>query len=212
MKRALVFGALISSLVGSPVFADTCAPVPLGESIRVIATQGPINAQQYRELTCKRDVNQSSTDFPPEIKPLAVQPIVLKSNKYEIVKPQTHYFQRHVLQQTYTGTLPSSITRIGDAVELILKDTGFRVMSPERTDFDAMYLLFQLPLPKIQRRYERVQLADILITLGGEAFVAYVDDVRREVGYSLAPEFSLTSHHIQTAKKQWLKGGEHRSE
>lgn len=196
---------LILWLVTLPCLADISAcQVDLKTSVATIALHGPVNAKTYRELTCQ---NLSRSPSLSAIRELTVDAIQLQDGRYGISTPQSHYFQRNPLQQTFSGTLPAEVKTVGAAIIYLLQGSSYRIAPPTRTEFDVMYTLLNLPVAEVQRAYEQVQLAEILQLLGGSAFQVMVDDVHRVIGYQLQAAYQkqLTPQDIQQAKQHWLK-------
>lgn len=80
--------------------------------------------------------------------------------------------------------IPSTLTTVEEAVDYLLKRSGYCLMEP--TAAEVRHLL-HLPLPGVHRHPGPMTLREALLALGGQAFDLVVDEVYREVGYRVAP-------------------------
>ena len=85
--------------------------------------------------------------------------------------------------------LPSGITTVEEAVNYLLRRSGFNLLPPDPGDPAVCYLLSQ-PLPEVHRRLGPISLREALLTLGGKAFLVNVDYVYRKVGYQVSPAYT----------------------
>ena len=89
--------------------------------------------------------------------------------------------------------LPPDIATVGEAVNYLLRRSGFNLLPADPGDDAVAYLLSQ-PLPDIHRHLGPVSLRDALLTLGGKAFLVNVDYVYRRVGYQVSPAYTGNRH------------------
>jgi type IV pili sensor histidine kinase/response regulator len=89
--------------------------------------------------------------------------------------------------------LPADIATVGEAVDYLLRRSGFNLLPADPGDYAVAYLLSQ-PLPDIHRHLGPASLRDALLTLGGKAFLVNVDYVYRRVGYQVSPAYTGNRH------------------
>jgi type IV pili sensor histidine kinase/response regulator len=89
--------------------------------------------------------------------------------------------------------VPPDIATVEDAVNYLLRRSGFNLLPAGPGESAVAYLLGQ-PLPDIHRHLGPVSLRDALLTLGGKAFMVNVDYVYRKVGYQVSPAYAGNSH------------------
>lgn len=85
--------------------------------------------------------------------------------------------------------LPPKVATVGQAVNHLLRRSGFNLLPPAPGDEAVSYLLNQ-PLPEVHRHLGPVTLREALLTLGGKAFLVNVDYVYRKVGYHVSPAYA----------------------
>ena len=195
-----------------PTKSNDCEPVDYRISTEVVARHGPINRQTFDKLTCikknitplESDKTQHKNNNWTQLKPTS---IVINDGRYGKQKPQANYFQHNPLQLTFSGSIPSNVKSIGDAIAFMLQKTGYSVAKPNRGPYLNQYVLFHYPLPSIQRHFKQVQISEILSVFAGKAFDVFIDDVNRQISFKLKTKYQgLLSHEkSQRARKLWFK-------
>ena len=89
--------------------------------------------------------------------------------------------------------LPKGVETVKEAVNHLLRRSGFTLLPADPGDYPVACLLSQ-PLPDIHRHLGPVSLRDALLTLGGKAFIVNVDYVYRKVGYQVSPAYAGRPH------------------
>lgn len=102
--------------------------------------------------------------------------------RYSTVHTVPTIAQRDPLADLVRTTFPSSVTRVGEAVEMLLVPSGYRLsassgIGPERAEF------LDLPLPDVHRALGPLPLRLALETLAGPAFIVVDDPVHRRVSF-----------------------------
>lgn len=85
--------------------------------------------------------------------------------------------------------LPADVTTVEEAVNYLLRRSGFNLLPPDPGDEAVGFLLGQ-PLPDVHRHLGPISLREALLTLGGKAFNVNVDYVYRKVGYRVSPAYA----------------------
>ena len=102
--------------------------------------------------------------------------------RYSTVQPAPSLAQRDPLAAPVVSVLPASVTRIGEAVEILLGPSGYRLASPFAAEAERAELL-NLPLPESQRTLGPLPLRTALAILAGPAFRLVEDPVHRLISF-----------------------------
>ena len=98
--------------------------------------------------------------------------------RYSTVQPAPSLAQRDPLAAPVVSVLPVSVTRIGEAVEILLGPSGYRLAQPLAATEERAELL-DLPLPESHRTLGPLPLRTALAILAGPAFRLVEDTVHR---------------------------------
>lgn len=106
----------------------------------------------------------------------------LRIARYSTIQPVPTRVQQDPLAAPITGALPAFITRVGEAVEILLAPSGYRLAPthlapPERAE------LLNLPLPETHRRLGPLPIRTALKILAGPAFTLMEDPVHRLISF-----------------------------
>ena len=96
--------------------------------------------------------------------------------RYSTVQPAPSMAQRDPLAAPVVSVLPTSVTRIGEAVETLLGPSGYRLASPFAAEAERAELL-DLPLPEVHRSLGPLPLRTALKILAGPTFTLVEDPV-----------------------------------
>ena len=102
--------------------------------------------------------------------------------RYSTVQPAPSLAQRDPLAAPVVSVLPASVTRIGEAVEILLGPSGYRLASPFAAEAERAELL-NLPLRESQRTLGPLPLRTALAILAGPAFRLVEDPVHRLISF-----------------------------
>jgi len=102
--------------------------------------------------------------------------------------------QRDLLSQTIQMRFPQNIQNIGDAINQLLRYSGYSLVR-ENQQSQALKNTLQKSLPFVDRELGPMSLRDALITLAGPAFTLTEDPLNREIDFHLKPHFSRSLHH-----------------
>ncbi len=97
--------------------------------------------------------------------------------------------QVDLLSQEFQVRFPSSVQTIGDALEYLLKQSGYSLV-PEAKRSAELKTALSKPLPAIDRDFGPMKLQDGLSTLAGPVFVLVNDPLNRMISFSLNPKFA----------------------
>jgi len=118
--------------------------------------------------------------------------------------------QIDLLQSIVDIRVPEQITKVGEALDYLLRPYGFQLDAPhevdEQPEADEQYLLLVLTLPEPHRNLGSMTLMDALTTLGGKSFRPLINPVKRSVRYQLREGLGqfATAEDIEVARQEWL--------
>ncbi len=96
--------------------------------------------------------------------------------------------QTNLLSQTMQVRFPQNIQTIGDAMNYLLKFSGYSLIDNNKMSSNLKNTLSK-PLPTVDRDFGPMSLKDGLITLIGPAFSLSHDPLNRTVNFDLKPQF-----------------------
>ena len=102
-----------------------------------------------------------------------------RTDRYTLVSMEAQSDQSNPLSAITSVSLGRDITSVGDAVNELLKGSGYRWQSKDGSD----QLLNEFPLPEIVRNIGPLRLRDALQTLAGEAWSLRTDNLNRIVWF-----------------------------
>lgn len=102
--------------------------------------------------------------------------------RYSTVRVAPTIAQQDPLAASVRTTLPPSVVRVGEAIDVLLAPSGYRLADSQAAGPDRETLL-ALPLPESHRDLGPMPLRLALATLAGPAFVLVEDPVHRLVSF-----------------------------
>ena len=123
------------------------------------------------------------------------QPVYADSTqvgRYLTVSNKPKLAQVDLLSQEFQVRFPVSVQTIGEAMDYLLKQSGYRLI-PETKQSAELKLTLSKPLPAIDRDFGPMQLKNGLSTLVGPVFILVSDPLNRWVNFSVRPSFSAVS-------------------
>ncbi len=128
----------------------------------------------------------------------------IKINRYSYTSTKPSDFQKNLLSVVVTIRFPTFIKTIGEALEYILSQSGYRLDESDSVD-DEQYYLYRLMLPETQRVFDTVTLKSVLDVLGNESYQLQINPVKRTIRYHLKESYKnyLSQDEITLAKSQW---------
>lgn len=110
-------------------------------------------------------------------------PEVVRYDKYTLVSTRPADAQRDPLNQMVDITMPAQLVRsVGEGFRYLLLESGYSLCAPSSPVFSA---LLSRPLPAVQRSIGPVRLSEALQILAGPAWRLRVDEVNREICFTL---------------------------
>jgi conjugative transfer region protein (TIGR03748 family) len=106
----------------------------------------------------------------------------IQVGRYSLFAVTPSEAQADPLQATITVQFPDRILTLGDAIQHLLKQSGYRLAGTDATGPAAAYLM-ALPLPAVHRSLGPLPLKRALETLAGPAFYLVEDPVHRLVAF-----------------------------
>ena len=124
---------------------------------------------------------------------MVVEPLVAEEEvqvgRYSSIQPVPTPSQADIFSTISSKTFPESVFTVGDAVELLLDEQGYRIASGEKVDAQ-MQVLLELPLPKSHRSLGPMSLKSMLETLAGPIWFVVQDPIHRLVAFELCKQYS----------------------
>ena len=108
----------------------------------------------------------------------------MQVGRYSVLRTLPTAEQLDPLAARVTVRFPESVQTIGQAVQHLLRDSGYR-LADSSTGISA--ILLDLPLPGVQRSLGPVALRQALAVLGGPAFRLVQDPLHRLVAFERCP-------------------------
>ena len=104
-----------------------------------------------------------------------------RTDRYTLVSIEATSDQSKPLSTITSVSLGRDVASVGDAINELLKGSGYRWQSQDSSD----QLLNDLPLPAVVRTMGPIRLSDALQTLAGEAWVLRTDNLNRVVWFEV---------------------------
>lgn len=104
-----------------------------------------------------------------------------RTDRYTLVSMEATSDQSRPLSTITSVSLGRDVDSVGDAINELLKGSGYRWQSQDSADL----LLNDLPLPAVVRTMGPIRLSDALETLAGEAWVLRTDNLNRVVWFEV---------------------------
>jgi len=120
--------------------------------------------------------------------------------RYLTVENKPTHAQTDLLSQTIQVRFPANIKTIGEAMDYILRFSGYNLVPEHERSVDLKNTLLK-PLPAVDRDFGPMSLKDALVTLAGSAFALKTDPLNRTINFQLNPRYIHSDH------KQHLKRG-----
>lgn len=125
-------------------------------------------------------------------------PEVVRYDRYTLVNTRPTDAQRDPLNQIVDITMPASIVKsVGDGFRYLLLESGYSLCPSNSPVFSE---LLSRPLPAVQRSIGPVRLSEALQIVAGQAWRLRVDDVNREICFTLRDEYRSFTPVVATAK------------
>jgi len=106
----------------------------------------------------------------------------IQVGRYSLFAATPTEAQADPLQAMITVQFPDRILTVGDAIQLLLQQSGYRLAGTDTTGPAAAYLM-ALPLPAVHRSLGPMPLKLALETLAGPAFYLVEDPMHRLVAF-----------------------------
>ena len=106
----------------------------------------------------------------------------LQVGRYSLFATTPTEAQADPLQARITVQFPDRVRTVGDAVQHLLQQSGYRLAGSEATGPTSVYLM-ALPLPAVHRNVGPMPLKRTLETLAGPAYRLVEDPVHRLVAF-----------------------------
>ena len=106
----------------------------------------------------------------------------IQVGRYSLFATTPTEAQANLLEATITVQFPDRIRTVGEAIQQLLQQSGYRLAAPDATKPESTYL-FALALPAVQRSMGPMTLKRALETLAGPAFRLVEDPVHRLVAF-----------------------------
>ena len=117
-----------------------------------------------------------------------VQAETVQVGRYISVEATATEDQMDPLNVVIELSFPSQVKTVGDAIDNLLVESGYR-LADNSVQRAATDILLNLPLPRVHRSMGPISLKEALIVLAGKPHRLVVDPVRRWVTYDLKKEY-----------------------
>lgn len=114
-----------------------------------------------------------------------------RTDRYTLTAMEATSDQAKPLSTITSVSLGRDVNSVGDAINELLKGSGYRWQSQDSAD----HLLNELPLPAVVRNMGPIRLSDALQTLAGEAWVLRTDNLKRVVWFEIKQSAANQSQH-----------------
>lgn len=112
----------------------------------------------------------------------------IPTGRYLSVADQALPEQQHLLQQQIQVHFPTSIKTINQAMNFLLKFSGYQLATIKEMPVSAQIMLKQ-PLPEVDRNFGPMTLQEALTTLAGDSFYLLVDPINRKLVFQIKPQY-----------------------
>lgn len=102
--------------------------------------------------------------------------------RYSIINDKPLPEQKNLMIQTVQVHFPPQVKTVGDAIEYILKPSGY-TLAPLTDTATAVKKMFNFNLPIVDRNFGPMTLQDALKTLVGDSFSIHVDRLARQISF-----------------------------
>ena len=109
--------------------------------------------------------------------------------RYLSVTEKPRSSQVNLLSQTMLVRFPQSIQTIGDAMNYLLRFSGYSLVARDHMN-NALRTTITKPLPAVDRQFGPIALDVGLVTLAGPAFSLIQDPINRTVDFKLKTSYS----------------------
>ena len=120
--------------------------------------------------------------------------------RYSTIDPQPTEAQRDPLQATVTLSFPRGVKTVGQALQVALRDSGYR-LAPSAAADPARETVLALPLPAVHRELGPMVLRSVLTTLVGPAYRLVEDPWHRLVSFERCIPSGISVEHDQTVEE-----------
>lgn len=129
----------------------------------------------------------------------------VKLSRYTEVDATPRPEETDILSVTVEVDFPRAIRKVGDALEFLLMNSGYRLEDPQESG-RHQYVLYQFDLPEVHRSLGPVSLRDALTVLGNGGFVPVANPVLRTIRYKVdtGEAFVMSEREIACAEARWL--------
>ncbi|EIF42847.1 PilL protein [gamma proteobacterium BDW918] len=110
---------------------------------------------------------------------------VIQTGRYSHVKNAPLEDELNPLRVVVKTTFPRTITTVGQAMNLMLLRSGYRMAETSVLSPEAVALM-RLPLPEVHRDIGPLRLDTALRSLAGNAYDLVVDPVNRRIAFELS--------------------------
>ena len=140
-------------------------------------------------LLCWSGISIVSNSAVAGQQPDAVMSSQTQIGRYSVIAVRPAAGQQDLLSVTRAITIPSDIKRVGDALDWLLRDSGYRLVDDAVLSEDVV-AMFDLPLPAAHRHFEPMPLNAVLGLMVGPAFRLVQDPVHRLIAFERCTDAS----------------------
>lgn len=130
---------------------------------------------------------------------------MLQVSRFGLLSVSPKPEETDVLSVVVEIEFPREIQKVGDALEFLLLNSGYRLEDP-RLSGRYQYVLYNFDLPEVHRQIGPITLWDALATIGNDGFFPWANPLSRTIRFELNDDISfyISEAEIDCAKEKWL--------
>jgi conjugative transfer region protein (TIGR03748 family) len=129
-------------------------------------------------------------------------------SRYAEISTRPSEQQLNPIKTIASFDFPGNVTRVGEAVDVVLQKSGFRLSTASDPDHDV---LFNFPLPAVHRQMGPMSIENILQALAGQAYHVSINQRYRTVSFRLQSAQSTAEDVAVEDGDQWFLADHHDS-
>ena len=150
-----------------------------------------------RKLLCANRCSSSPADDPSHDGEIRL-------GRYTFIEPGAEAEQQDILSAVISETFPQHVTTVGQALEVLLKDSGY-ALAPDDVACPSLAAVKAWPLPEVHRTLGPIRLAEALTLLvGQETHSLVVDPLHRLVSFEAKPRYREMAYRVATQSENLL--------
>ena len=135
----------------------------------------------------------------------------IRLGRYTFIEPGAEAEQQDILSAVISETFPQHVTTVGQALEVLLKDSGY-ALAPDDVACPSLAAVKAWPLPQVHRTIGPIRLTEALTLLvGQETHSLVVDPLHRLVSFEAKPRYREMAYRVATQSENLFRSGSSKS-